>query len=255
MAIVSISQAAKLVRKGRQTLYNHNQKGILSFTKTVDGKPGIDTSELERVYGKLYMPADKVMTAVNDNIHKADKSRQLNELKASVNHDIDTKLSKPVSMDADTVSTLSWFIDQVDETKKQLANTKEKLVEREQTLTELRKAIAVLPSPETVERRLAEQANRLERQHNEIIEAERGQLAQVLSEQRQRATRESQQWQQSLADRKIEIQQARAEVEESRQREAEQAIALKKEQARIVALESRGFFARMFNKKPSIVGQ
>jgi len=253
MAIVSISQAAKLVRKGRQTLYNHNDKGILSFTKTVDGKPGIDTSELERVYGKLYMPADKVQTAVVEKIHPVDNNGQANAVKASVNSGVDTKVSKPVSMNAETVSTLSWFIDQVDESKKALAETKAKLAKREQTLTDLRKAIAVLPSPESVERRLAEQANQLERQHNEIIEAERGQLAQVLAEQQIRAERESRQWQQSLADRKVEIQQARAATEEIRQREVEQAIELKHEKARLVALESRGFFARLLNKKPSPV--
>ena len=52
MAIVSISEGAKLARKGRQTLYNHHEKGKLAFTETDDGKVGIDTSELHRVYGK-----------------------------------------------------------------------------------------------------------------------------------------------------------------------------------------------------------
>ena len=50
MAIVSISRAAKLVRKGRQTLYNHNDKGKLSFTTDRDGKPGVDTAELVKTY-------------------------------------------------------------------------------------------------------------------------------------------------------------------------------------------------------------
>jgi len=154
-----------------------------------------------------------------------------------------------VANDLDTVSTVSWFIEQVDDAKKALADAKAKLAEREKTLAELREAIAVLPSPESVENRLAEQANRLERQHNDILDAERGQLAQVLAEQQQRAARESRQWAQSIADRKLEIQQARAETEALRQREAEQAKTLKIERARIVALESRGFLARLLNKK------
>jgi len=78
MAIVSISKAAKMVRKGRQTLYNHNEKGKLSFTKDDEGKAGIDTSELERVYGKLYMPATEVETVgQGQDIVKLDTSRQV----------------------------------------------------------------------------------------------------------------------------------------------------------------------------------
>jgi len=252
MAIVSISEAAKLVRKGRQTLYNHNDKGKLSFTKTETGKPGIDTSELERVYGKLYISADKVETVAKDTTVHSDNSGQSNLVNDSVKSAVDSRTSESVSMNVDTVSTLSWFIEQVDETKKELADTRAKLVDREQTLAELRKAIAVLPSPESVEQRLAEQANLLEQKHNEIIDVERGRLAEVLAEHQQQAARQNEQWQQSIADRKMEIQQAHAEADEIRQREVEQAKILKTERARVVALESRGFFARLLNKKPTL---
>ena len=74
MAVVSISQAAKMVRKGRQTLYNHNEKGKLSFTKTEDGKPGVDTSELQRVYGKLHVRVD---SETGQDSVKQDTSRQV----------------------------------------------------------------------------------------------------------------------------------------------------------------------------------
>jgi len=252
MAIVSISEAAKLVRKGRQTLYNHNEKGKLSFTKTEEGKPGIDTSELQRVYGKLYMSADKVNEVVQDKVTRSHHSGQPDFMKAGVNQAREIHVSKHASMDSETMSTLSWFTDQIDESKQALADAKAELVEREQSLAELRKTIAVLPSPESVERRLAEQANQLERQHNEIIEAERGRLAQMLAEQQELAARQSEQWQQSLQDQKVEIQQARAAADEMRQREFEQAKHLKTERERIVALESRGFIARLFNKKPAL---
>lgn len=78
MPVVSISQAAKLVKKGRQTLYNHNGKGKLSFTTTDDGKPGVDTTELIRVYGKLHMSPDMVETLGQDKtVSNIDSPRQV----------------------------------------------------------------------------------------------------------------------------------------------------------------------------------
>jgi hypothetical protein len=53
MAVVSISEASRLVGKTRQTLYNDRDSGKLSWTTFETGKPGIDTSELQRVYGPL----------------------------------------------------------------------------------------------------------------------------------------------------------------------------------------------------------
>lgn len=255
MAIVSISQAAKLVRKGRQTLYNHHNKGKLSFSKTTDGKPGIDTSELERVYGKLYMPADKVDT-INETVvqHRPSNLNNIGRpnLDSAGNQcTSDTKLSNTVSLDSSSDSTVSWFIEQVDQTKQALANTQAQLKERDNTLAELRKAIAILPSPESVEQRLAEQADQLAQQHNHVIEAEREQLAQVLADQRKREARQLEKWQQSLAEKKLEIQKVRAAADELKLQEADQAIALKAERDRLAVLESRGFIARLFNLKKS----
>ncbi len=258
MAIVSITEAAKLVRKGRQTLYNHNEKGKLSFTKTEEGKPGIDTAELQRVYGKLYMSADKINSVVKneaDTSHNYGQSEVLNTVvNTSVKNTPANTTYKHQSMDVDTSSTLSWFIEQVDDTKKALADTKAELKERENTLAELRKAIAVLPSPESVERRLAEQADQLKRQHNEVLESERERLTQALAEQQQCAARECEQWQQSIQDKKSEIQQARAAADELRRRDLEQAKTLKAVRNQIVALESRGFIARLLNRKPTLAG-
>ena len=254
MAIVSISQAAKLVRKGRQTLYNHNEKGKLSFTTDEEGKPGIDTSELERVYGKLYMPANKVETVVQDRSEKTDSIRQQNTDNENSAGSAQNGLSKGVSLDSDTVSTLSWFMEQVDETKQELAETQAELAERDATLAELRQAIANLPSPESVEQRLAEQAKLLRQQHADTLEAQQRQQAKLLAEQKQHEAQQVEKWEQSIRKRKQEIQQARAEADQIRQREADQAQALKAERARSAALESRGFIARLLNKKPTPVG-
>jgi len=53
MTIVSISEAARLANKCRQTIYKHIRQGKLSTSICVDGSKGLDTSELIRVYGVL----------------------------------------------------------------------------------------------------------------------------------------------------------------------------------------------------------
>ena len=66
MAVVSISEASRLVGKTRQTLYNDRDSGKLSWTTLETGKPGIDTSELHRVYGQLKInPVGQAVRNVN----------------------------------------------------------------------------------------------------------------------------------------------------------------------------------------------
>jgi len=251
MAIVSISRAAKLVRKGRQTLYNHNDKGKLSFTTDRDGKPGVDTAELVRVYGKLYMPADDVETVVQDSQGSIGQS---NMGKTEGGVAVQARLSSSVPMDSDAVSTLSWFMEQVDEAKQELADTQDELAEREKSLAELREAMSSLPSPESVERRLKEQAEQLKVQHKKVLEAERGQQAKLLAEHKQQEAQRGEKWKQTIEERKQELEQARVEADQIRVREQEQASALKLEQARVVELESRGLLARILNRKPAAAG-
>lgn len=54
MAVVSVSEAARLVKKSRTSLYSAFKSGQLSKTVMPDGAPGVDTSELLRMYGRLY---------------------------------------------------------------------------------------------------------------------------------------------------------------------------------------------------------
>jgi len=53
MAIVSISEASKLVAKSRRTIQRHIAQGKLSKVTDATGSAGVDTSELIRVYGVL----------------------------------------------------------------------------------------------------------------------------------------------------------------------------------------------------------
>jgi hypothetical protein len=54
MALVSITEAAKLVRRNRSTIYRDIEKGRLSKTVTPEGETQIETSELLRTYGRLH---------------------------------------------------------------------------------------------------------------------------------------------------------------------------------------------------------
>ena len=62
MAKVSITEAAQLAGKDRTTIHRHIKKGKLSKGTDEEGNPVIDTSELERVYGSLNMPATEAET-------------------------------------------------------------------------------------------------------------------------------------------------------------------------------------------------
>lgn len=70
MALVSITEAAKLVRRNRSTLYRDIERGRLSKTVTPDGETQIDTSELLRTYGRLHANDDDALDE-----HSRDKMR------------------------------------------------------------------------------------------------------------------------------------------------------------------------------------
>jgi hypothetical protein len=53
MPLVSISEAARLSKKSRKTLYQYIDTGKLSVTTSVTGKKQVDLSELTRVFGDL----------------------------------------------------------------------------------------------------------------------------------------------------------------------------------------------------------
>ena len=53
MALINLTQAAKLTGKNRSTIWRHIKRGKLSSRKNHDGKPMVDTSELIRVYGSI----------------------------------------------------------------------------------------------------------------------------------------------------------------------------------------------------------
>lgn len=71
MALVSITEAAKLVRRNRSTLYRDIEKGRLSKTVTPDGETQIETSELLRTYGQLHSEDDEETRASRERMRIA----------------------------------------------------------------------------------------------------------------------------------------------------------------------------------------
>lgn len=57
MAVVSISEAARLTGKSRKTIQRYVADGRISMSQHVAGRSGIDTAELVRVFGELSRPA------------------------------------------------------------------------------------------------------------------------------------------------------------------------------------------------------
>lgn len=57
MAVVSISEAARLTGKSRKTIQRYVADGRISMSQHVAGSKGIDIAELVRVFGELSHPA------------------------------------------------------------------------------------------------------------------------------------------------------------------------------------------------------
>jgi len=78
MAIVSISEAARLVQKSRTTLYRYIKEGKLSTCTDKNNAEGIDTSELIRVFGEIRLTAIE-QSRLNTNEHNVTESICSNE--------------------------------------------------------------------------------------------------------------------------------------------------------------------------------
>ena len=56
MALLNVSQAARVAGKSRKTIQTHIKSGKLSVARVEEGQKWIDPVELERVYGGLVTP-------------------------------------------------------------------------------------------------------------------------------------------------------------------------------------------------------
>ena len=79
---VSISEAARLTGKGRQTLYRHIKAGKVSAITLGDSSKVIPIVELERVYGLVGQVETVSPTVTSDAIETPILQAELNQLKA-----------------------------------------------------------------------------------------------------------------------------------------------------------------------------
>ena len=93
MAKVNLTQAAKLAGVGRSTLNRHIKEGKLSKALDDQGKPCVDTSELQRVYGELShdTPSQSVPVAQRgtprETAENEEESQSTNPVEAGVGGD------------------------------------------------------------------------------------------------------------------------------------------------------------------------
>lgn len=66
MALHGVTEAAKLAGKSRPTIYKDLKSGKLSSTPGTEGRPRIETGELERVYGTLQRVDESGAVKVDD---------------------------------------------------------------------------------------------------------------------------------------------------------------------------------------------
>lgn len=119
MAIVTISEAARLTGKSRQTLHRHIVIGKLSKCNTEANGIGIDTSELLRVYGSI---KDYSVTSVKN-------KQNLHEITDDVTH---------VTIDKNQPT------DTIQQLEKELAILKVKVDEQEKRINAKQETIDIL---------------------------------------------------------------------------------------------------------------
>lgn len=82
MAVVSISEAARLTGKSRKTIQRYVADGRISMSQHVAGSKGIDIAELVRVFGELSHPAPALSHATESQSVAPDVSAVIAMLQA-----------------------------------------------------------------------------------------------------------------------------------------------------------------------------
>jgi len=126
MPIVSISEAARLTGKSRQTLHRHIVTGKLSKCNTDTNAIGIDTSELLRVYGNIK----------NYNITDVTNEQKLHRITGNATHTV-TDQTQSKNRIAQLENELSILKVKVDEQEKRIEA-------KQETIDSLKTALKLL---------------------------------------------------------------------------------------------------------------
>lgn len=119
MAVVSISEAARLTGKSTKTLYRMASQGRLSVSLDENGAKTVDISELVRVFGELRQPSENPIAT--------DQESRVRQLEAEV-------------------SVLRQAAAQVDVLKAEKAGLEALNAAREQQLQDMRQALRLIES-------------------------------------------------------------------------------------------------------------
>ena len=237
MQYLTLGEAEDEVGVAKSTISRAIKAGRLSAKKNEHGHYQIDPAELFRVYPPSPRNNEEIL--------------ERNETQHPVQHN--ATLAQPPNQG----ETVQWMMKRLDEVESKLADTEQELEEKEQAYVELKEIYNALPSPESFEAKLVSEAARLEQEkedalakkqqlHDKVMDQERMQSAKRMSEAKQKV----EQWKDELAIRQEEIKQARIESAELRENTENERRAREALSQRLDALESRGLFARLFNKKP-----
>lgn len=228
MTYLTLGEAEKEVGVTKSTISRAIKDGRLSANRNEHGHYQIDPAELFRVYPPINQQVDGAEQGARN--PERDSTQPPAQHHATPGND-----PKQQEM-------MHWLRQRLEKTEEKLAQTESTLEEREQSLSELREAYNALPSPQDVEQRLQAQRTKLETEKLKSIAV-----------QKQKHAEDSDMWKASLRARKQEIEKAREEARVIAQRCEAERIARESLSQQLSDLESRGFFARLFNRKVSVV--
>ena len=116
MAQVSISEAARLTKRSRTTIYRYRDDGKLSFSTDTQGNPAIDTSELMRVFGEISLNRSELSREDEDEHHV---THELNNVHA--------ELQRENNLLSETINRLEREIEEAHQRELWLQNQMERL--------------------------------------------------------------------------------------------------------------------------------
>ena len=250
---LTLGEAARQVTVTKPTLHRAINDGRLSANRDEQGHYQIDPAELFRAFDPVSRDSQS-----DDAEHTRNTSR--NDTERSAEH------PETPRNNADDES-IRWFQKQIEELQQEKAELRKENNEKDERLSELRLAMAALPSPESVQG----ERDRLEREHADRLEKQKETHASMLAREqtaqakaialekqaREALAIEMQQkesnWQSALAERKQEIKKARDASQALKRKGEEERQKREALDRKLREMESRGLIARLLNRKPKSV--
>jgi len=247
MNYLTLGEAEKEVGVTKSTISRAIKDGRLSANRNEHGHFQIDPAELFRVYP----PIDRSGTAETQDYDGRNITQQ------GVQHHA-TPVATPksgVAGQVDEHQMVPWLLERLERAEEKLEQTEATLSEKEQALSELREAYNTLPSPEDFEAKLNRELERVEDEKRQAVNRVEEEKLKAIALQKKHQAEKTDKWKAALAHRKQQIESARREAEELSQQRENERQARELLSQKLADIESRGFFARLLNRKPkSIAG-